>query len=215
VTKVKKVKAASFSLLNLMEPLNQAPCVIPQLILSLCAISIVTYNKLLKLMLPFNGDKIRPRLMVKEGNKTFSCAFDTGASVICIKGQLFEMAISAKNMENFRRSKLCCHTRRQNVFTGCVRSGLVDKRKNFMHPVNVINELNENIIGIAFIHAHKLTYDILSRQMKFAGTFVNSNATFKHTILPAMTSTVAKAKYKGKKNQAHFMWSTFAHHGCP
>ncbi len=83
-----------------------------------------------------------------------------------------------------------------------------------MHPVNVINELNENIIGIAFIHAHKLTYDILSRQMKFAGTFVNSNATFKHTILPAMTSTMAKAKDKGKKNQAHFMWSTFAHHGC-
>ncbi len=37
------------------------------------------------------------------------------------------------------------------------------KGKKFTHPVKVIEELNENIIGIDFIHAHKLTYNVISR----------------------------------------------------
>ena len=58
------------------------------------------------------------------------------------------------------------------------------KGKKFTHPVNVINELNNNIIGIDFIHAHQLTYDVLSRQVKFAGAYANSIAALKQTILP-------------------------------
>jgi hypothetical protein len=53
-----------------MTPLIQAPSVIPQLILSLCTISIATFNKLFEIMMPFNGDKIRPRLAL-----TFDLAF--------------------------------------------------------------------------------------------------------------------------------------------
>jgi hypothetical protein len=52
-----------------MTPLIQAPSIIPQLILSLCTISIATCNKLFEIMTPFNGDKIRPRLAVKAGIK--------------------------------------------------------------------------------------------------------------------------------------------------
>ncbi len=44
-----------FSVMSLMEPLRQAPLVIPQLILSLCAISIMTFNKLSEIMMPFYG----------------------------------------------------------------------------------------------------------------------------------------------------------------
>ncbi len=42
------------------------------------------------------------------------------------------------------------------------------KGKKFTHPVNVTEKLNENIIGIDFIHAHKLTYDVISRKVTFA-----------------------------------------------
>jgi hypothetical protein len=46
-----------------MEPLLQAPAVIPQIIISLCAVSIVTYKKLSEIMTPFHGgNKIRPRI---------------------------------------------------------------------------------------------------------------------------------------------------------
>jgi hypothetical protein len=79
--------AAGFSLKSLMTPLIQAPSVIPQLILSLCTIFIATCNKLFEIMMPFNGDKIRPRLAVKAGDKTFSWLFDTGAAVTCMNKQ--------------------------------------------------------------------------------------------------------------------------------
>jgi hypothetical protein len=47
------------------------------LIISLCTIFITTCNELFENMMPFNGDKIRPRLTVRMGNNTFSWLFDT------------------------------------------------------------------------------------------------------------------------------------------
>ena len=72
------------------------------------------------------------------------------------------------------------------------------KGKKFTHPINVINELNQNISGIDFIRTHKLTYDVLSRQVKLAGFYSNTIAALIQTILPAMTSLVVNIKYKGK-----------------
>jgi hypothetical protein len=46
---------------------------------------------------------------------------------------------------------------------GVFEVDLFIKGKKFTHQVNVIQELNENIIGIEFIHAHKLTYDVILR----------------------------------------------------
>jgi hypothetical protein len=74
------------------------------------------------------------------------------------------------------------------------------KGKKFTHPVNVLQELNENIIGIDFINTHKLTYDIISHRVKFAGAGTNSIAALKNTVLPAMTSTMVKAKFKGTRD---------------
>jgi hypothetical protein len=67
-----------------MEPLRQAPLVIPQLIMSLCAISIATCNKLCEIMTPFHGDKKRPRINVTTNQTTFSWLFDTGAAITCM-----------------------------------------------------------------------------------------------------------------------------------
>ncbi len=46
---------------------------------------------------------------------------------------------------------------------------LTVKGRKFTQPVNVINELSDNIIGNDFIHGHRLTYDIHSRQVIFTG----------------------------------------------
>jgi len=74
-----------------MEPLRQAPQVIPQLILSLCAISIMTFNKLSEVMTPFyGGNKNRPRINVTTGEKTFNWLFDTGAAVTCMNDTVLE-----------------------------------------------------------------------------------------------------------------------------
>jgi hypothetical protein len=39
------------------------------------------------------------------------------------------------------------------------------KGKKCTHPVNVIEELNENIIVIDFIQAHKLTYNVMAGEI--------------------------------------------------
>jgi predicted aspartyl protease len=48
------------------------------------------------------------------------------------------------------------------------------KGQKFTHPVNVINELNDNIIGIDFMHCNKLIYDVNTRQVKFADDKMNT-----------------------------------------
>jgi len=66
--------------------------------------------------------------------------------------------------------------------------------------VNVINKLNVNIIGIDFIHWQKLTYNFISRQVKFASSNVNSIINLNNKNLPAMTSTIIKVKFKGLRD---------------
>ncbi len=63
--------------------------------------------------------------------------------------------------------------------------------------MNLSQEVNENSISIDFIHTHKLTYDVIARQVKFVGARNNSIAALKKIMLPAMTSTIVKAKFKG------------------
>jgi hypothetical protein len=84
---------------------------------------------------------------------------------------------------------------------GVFEVDLFIKGKKFTHPVNVIQEINENIIGIDFIHTQKLTYDVISRRVKFARAGTNSIAALKNTVLLAMTSAIVKAKFKGTRDE--------------
>ena len=73
---------------------------------------------------------------------------------------------------------------------GVFEVDLFIKGKKFTHPVKVIEELNENIIGIDFIHAHKLTYHVISRKVMFAGAGTNSIAALKNTVLPLIVGSL-------------------------
>ena len=153
-------------------------------------------------MTPFNGDKIRPRLAVKAGDKTFSWLFDTGAAVTCMNKQSFELAFGHSKPRQISKPQSCVAASGDKMSSyGVFEIDLFIKGKKFTHPVNVIEELNENIIGIDFIHAHKLTYDVISRKVMFAGAGTNSIMALKNTVLPAMTSTVIKAKFKGTRDE--------------
>jgi hypothetical protein len=90
-----------------MTSLIQAPSIILQLILSLCTISIATCNKLFEIMMPFNGDKIRPRLVVRGGNKTFSWLFNTGAAVTCMKKESFDLAFGLSKPKQILKPQRC------------------------------------------------------------------------------------------------------------
>jgi len=90
-----------------MTPLMHAPSVIPQLILNLCTISIATCSKIFNQMTPFNGDKIRPRITARAGNKTFSWLFDTGASVTCMTAASFHAAFPGLKPRRVQNAQHC------------------------------------------------------------------------------------------------------------
>jgi hypothetical protein len=94
--------------MSLMEPLCQAPLIIPQLILSLCAVSMVTFNKLSEIMTPFyGGNKICPRINVTTGDKTFNWLFDTGAAFTCMNANSFRQAFSGKRPKLLHQGRGC------------------------------------------------------------------------------------------------------------
>ncbi len=115
-------------------------------------------------MTPFNGDKIRPRLSVRAGDKTFSWLLNTEAAVTCMNKESFDLAFGHSKPKQISKPQSCVAASGDKMSScGVFEMDLYIKGKKFTHPVNVIHEPNENIIGIGFINVHKLTYDIISR----------------------------------------------------
>jgi hypothetical protein len=77
------------------------------------------------------------------------------------------------------------------------------KGKKYRHQINVIDQLTDNIIGIDFMHHHKMHYDVQTRQVKIAGIEFDQIVAIKEQTLPALTSTVITTKYKGKVSKEH------------
>ncbi len=93
------------------------------------------------------------------------------------------------------------------------------KGKIFTH--HIINQLTDNIIGIDFMHKHKLHYNVQTRQAKIASIDIDQIVATKEQILPALASTVITAKYKGshQKCQLHCQYLRTLHtndirHAC-
>jgi predicted aspartyl protease len=195
-----------------MDPLMNAPSVIPQLILNLCTISIATCNKIFNLMTPFNGDKIRPRVTARAGGKTFSWLFDTGASVTCMTANSFNAAFPHDKPRRVLNAQHCTAASGNKMQSlGIFEIDLEIKGKKYRHHINVIDQLTDNIIGIDFMHHHKLHYDVQTRQVKIAGVEFDQIVAIKEQTLPALTSMVITAKYKGKVSKdSNYIASIFS-----
>ncbi len=73
---------------------------------------------------------------------------------------------------------------------GIYEIDLYIKGQKFRHPGNIINGLNDNIIGIDFMHQKKLIYDVNTRQVKFADEQMNTISATKQITIPAMTANI-------------------------
>jgi hypothetical protein len=179
-----------------MAPLMKAPSVIPQLILNLCTVSITTCNKILNQMTPFNGDRIRPRVTARAGGKTFSWLFDTSASVTCMTAASFKAAFPHSKPRRVQNAQHCTATSGNQMNSlGIFEIDLQIKGKTFKHSINAIDQLTDNIIGIDFMHKHKLHYDVQTRQVKIARIEIDQIVAIKEQTLPALASTMVTAKY--------------------
>ncbi len=85
------------------------------------------------------------------------------------------------------------------------------KSKTFKHQINVIDQLTDNIIGIDFIHKHKLHYGVQTRQVKISGIDIDQIVAIKEQTLRTLASSVITAKYKGKVDKnVNYIASIFA-----
>ena len=110
-----------------MTPLIHAPSVIPQLILSLCTVSIATCNKLFENMTLFNGDQKDTKIIGTVNGKNFYWKIDTGSAVTCMNINAFETAFGKtkeRNQKDFKtdifiKKRKCTHTVQIYCFKNC------------------------------------------------------------------------------------------------
>jgi hypothetical protein len=65
-----------------------------------------------------------------------------------------------------------------------------------VHPVTVVEDINDNSIGIDFMHANKMNYDTTSMQITFAHMLTNALYSVKEITIPALSSMMINNKYK-------------------
>jgi hypothetical protein len=134
-----------------MTPLIQAPSVIPQLTLSLCAVSIATCNKLFENMRLFNGDHKDTKIIGTVNGKNFYWKIDTGSAVTCMNINAFETAFGKTNEKNMKECKT-------NIFI---------RNRKCTHTVKIANESSENILGIDFLQKFWLHLDPKTKEITF------------------------------------------------
>jgi hypothetical protein len=69
--------------------------------------------------------------------------------------------------------------------------------RKFLHHVTVVKDINDNIIGIDFMHANRMNYDATSKQITFAHMLTNALYALKKTRIPALSTMIINAKLKG------------------
>ncbi len=173
--------------------------VLTQLILNLCLASLTTCYKIYESFAP--GEKVRPRINVRTGNQTTSWLFDTRAAITCINSRSFNAAFGDQKPRKIVNAQSCVTASGDAMNSiGVYEVDLWIKGQKFTHPVNIINELNNNIIGIDFMHHNKLIYNVNTRQVKFANDKMNTICITKQITIPAMTSSIIMMKFNGESH---------------
>ena len=168
--------------------------VMTQIILNLCLASLTTCSKIYDIFAP--GEKIRPRVNVRTGNQTISWLFDTGAAITCMNSRSFNAAFGNQKTKKIANAQSCVAASGDAMNSmGVYEVDRYIKGQKFTHPVNVINELNDNIIGIDFMHRNKLVYDVNTRRVKFADKKMNTICATKQITIPAMYSSIITTKF--------------------
>ena len=109
-------------------------------------------------MTPFHGgNKVRPRINVTTGKKTFNWLFDTGAAITCMNADSFRESFGHSKPRLLKKSAGCITANGSRMDSmGIYEIEMTIRGRKFVHPVTVVEDLNDNILGIDFMHQHKL-----------------------------------------------------------
>ena len=160
-----------------MTPLIQAPSVIPQLILSLCTVSIATCNKLFENMTLFNGDHKDTKIIGTVNGKNFYWKIDTGSAVTCMNINAFEAAFG-KMKEKKKECKI-------DIFI---------RNRKCTHTVTIADESSENIFGIDFLQKFRLQLNSKTKEINFQSAPSRALFATKNFTIPPFATTLVQAR---------------------
>jgi hypothetical protein len=173
-----------------MTPLIQAPSIIPQIIVSLCTVSIATCNKLFENMTLFNGDHKDTKIISTVNENNFYWKIDTGSVVTCMNINAFEAAFGntkGKNLKEFRT----------DIFI---------RNRKCTHTVKIANESSENIFGIDFLQKFRLHLDPNTKEVTFQSAPSKALFATKNFSIPSFATTLVQARtFQTIDNQLHYI----------
>jgi hypothetical protein len=112
---------------------------------------------------------------VTTGDKTFNWLFDTGAAITCMNANSFRQAFSGKRPKLLHQGTGCVAANGSKMFSlGVLELPMTIRGRKFLHPVTVVEDINDNIIGIDFMHANRMNYDAASKHFTFAHMLTNA-----------------------------------------
>jgi hypothetical protein len=140
-------------------------------------------------MTPFyGGNKNRPRINVTMGEKTFNWLFDTGAAITCMNANSFRQAFARKRPKLLHQGTGCVAANRSKMNSlGVFELPMTIRGRRFLYPVTVVEDINDNNIGIDFMHANQMNYNAASKQITFAHMLTNALFSLKETTIPAVS----------------------------
>jgi Retroviral aspartyl protease len=159
----------------------------------------VTFNKLSEIMTHFyGGNKTHPRINVTTSDKTFNWLSDTGAAITCMNSNSFCQAFHDKTPRLLHKGTGCVGANRSKMNSfGVFELPMTIRGRKFVHPVTVVEDINNNIIGIDFMHANQMNNDAASIQITFAHMLINALYTVKKMTIPSVSTMIISTKFRG------------------
>jgi hypothetical protein len=93
------------------------------------------------------------------GKKTFNWLFNTGAAITCMNAGSFRESFGHSKPTLLKKSCGCIAANGSRMSSlGIYKIEMTIRGRKFTHPVTVVEDNNDNILGIDFMHQHKLNY---------------------------------------------------------
>lgn len=146
----------------------------------------------------FVGANIRPRISVRARNRTFSFLFDTGAAHSCLTKRTFDIMNSVlplTKIDNGFTLMSASHNQLRSI--GRYRVPLELKGRSMPFDFVVLENLNDDIIGVDFMHLYQLHYDPVNRRINIANESLSTITTTSEQILPPLSVLTIPARFTG------------------
>ena len=172
-------------------------------------------NKISECTNSFNWETsfIIPHISITVAGNVRSWLFDTGAVSTCMPTRIFKDIFRNKPLPQEVHSTLNLKFASGDALKqyGTFMLPMTIRGKIYSHPVIILDNLNDCILGIDFMHKHKISYNASKRQILLDQQFVQTIHVTKHIIVPALSSKIVKTRFARSKFRCNHRSTTTQH----